>query len=470
MSKKSSKIIAGFSLKTREGFKKWLQHKVSSTSPIFQYFENLYIKETDKIKVFEIIYKNQPYEDKKIRYLDHELYICLKDFLTYEGLTKNPALEAYLVNNELIGKDSSLFVFHHNILQERIEALPYSIEKYFMEALSLQHAHRHAISKGIRDDSEFSHLALQNLENYYNIEKLRLYCVLINNEQVFISQTKNFENLIDKTIAEKNPVLQLYMDLYSLLNGKNVDINTLVVKTLGIYILLDVWYVKEIFIILQNFCIKKLKLGGKVYEKFLLDIYKIQIEKDILLHNQSLSPWTYKNIITIAFRLQEDQWAYSFMQEYIKYVSEDERQNVYSYNMANYFYRSKNYDKSQQILQTVEFTDTFYKLGAKWMLAKIYFEKEEWSVLEYHLQSFLHVLKRDRRLQREQKLPYINQIKYTTLIAKAYQQHISLKSLLRKLDFSIPLAENLWIEQQWTTFLEKKRYYYKMLKEESPSL
>ncbi len=46
MSKKSSKIITGFSLKTREGFKKWLQHKVSSTSPLFQYFENLYIKET----------------------------------------------------------------------------------------------------------------------------------------------------------------------------------------------------------------------------------------------------------------------------------------------------------------------------------------------------------------------------------------------------------------------------------------
>lgn len=53
------------------------------------------------------------------------------------------------------------------------------------------------------------------------------------------------------------------------------------------------------------------KIEGKrviSYERKLFDIYKNQIELNLIVDKKVISPFNDKNIITISFRLNEFEW------------------------------------------------------------------------------------------------------------------------------------------------------------------
>lgn len=463
MSKKFLDTYCLFDVKTKKKFMSWMKTHYTST-PLFLYFLSINDKyPTEKSLIYKKIYGELPYDDKAMRYLSADLYSALKRFL---GERKDDTYKYLSLLKNTMHLPSTIFEETFETLDSEINLLPFTTERFLLQMQTIQLAHKRAIVKSIRDDGHFSIEYLSILEEFYLQEKLRLSCVIFNNEQVY-TYTKA-EEVLDETLlsrSQKYVVAGFYAQLYALIVLANQDVERIFNKFLEIYNAFDTWMAREIFVILQNLCIRRLKNGDKVSEAMLLTIYKTQIAKKIILVDGSLSPWTYKNIISIAFRLKEDDWAFHFMNDFKKFVPTSEQDNVYTYNLANYYYRKKNYDKSLILLQDVLFTDTFYKIGAKWILAKIFFEKEEWTSLDYTLQSFHQLLKREKVLNNEQKKPYLNQIKQTAKLAKAYQQYTPLKNLLRSLEEEIPLAEGAWIQEQKRIFLEKKQYYYKLLKE-----
>src|SRR5436190_23071420 len=87
-----------------------------------------------------------------------------------------------------------------------------------------------------------------------------------------------------------------------------------------------------------NYCIKQINQGNILYQKTQLDTYKIILKIGVLTHSGTISQWDYKNITTVSLRQKDFDWAKNFITVYKNYLSPEEKENAYSYNLANYHF------------------------------------------------------------------------------------------------------------------------------------
>jgi hypothetical protein len=142
-------------------------------------------------------------------------------------------------------------------------------------------------------------------------------------------------------------------------------------------------------------------------------------------------------MVSTGLRLKEYDWTLNFITEFKNRLPEESRSNAYIYNLANYYYETKDYKKSVKMLRDVEFTDVFYNLDAKSMMLKIFFERDEEESFRALTASFKIYLTRNKLISKQQYEMYNNLLKYSK---KAF----ILKSKLpyqRKGNFSKKVAE-----------------------------
>lgn len=417
---------------------------------------NLYVNEftLDKSQLFARISEKSMYDDAIIRQHFFELNQVLASFLLLEHHRNvYPYFTFIEIFNELgLEREVSDIIFDfEKVLASKPKDDKMLTQKYNL----LQYKNDLDIQKGKRDDGSISRQMMDTLDEFYFSQKLRLACILLNNKNIW-AQEKEIVllNEIVQTVSVSgyfhNPYIALYFSVYQLLTLSQPD--NLLEQSERIIIenkdAMDAKSLREIFIIIQNFCIRKLKEGGVYFEQKLFDIYKRQIELGLIAEKNIVSPWTYKNIITISFRLKEYEWAKNFMTAYKDFLPEGERENAYNYNLANYYFRTGNYEKSMRLLQRLEFTDLFYKLGSKLILLKIYFELNEEEAFENHCISFKGFLTREKKLNIEQRRPYINQIKFSHLIFQNRHHRRNLKLIEQKIQKNSTVADIHWLIEQ----------------------
>ncbi|MBL4654652.1 MAG: hypothetical protein JKY33_02355, partial [Bacteroidia bacterium] len=142
------------------------------------------------------------------------------------------------------------------------------------------------------------------------------------------------------------------------------------------------------------------------------------LDKEIILEEKNISPWDYKNIVTVGLRVEEIEWTKKFIHDYEKKIAVEFRKNAFTYNLACLHFHQKEYTKALKLFQEVDFTDVYYSLDSKSKLLKIYYELEEVEGLYSLIDSFRTYLRRNKLISDYQKTVYLNLIKY---VKKAMQ-------------------------------------------------
>lgn len=163
----------------------------------------------------------------------------------------------------------------------------------------------------------------------------------------------------------------------------------------------------------QNYCIKKINSGNTKYHEELFSIYESLLENEIIFDNKYLSQWDYKNIVSVALRLEKYEWTKNFIEKYKVRIAPEFRENAYEYNLASYYYSKQEYKSALKLLQKVEFTDIFYHLGAKSMLLKMFYELEDVEPFYSLVDAFKVYLVRNKKLSVYQRVVHQNLVKYT---------------------------------------------------------
>lgn len=122
--------------------------------------------------------------------------------------------------------------------------------------------------------------------------------------------------------------------------------------------------------------------------------------------------WDLKNMVSIALRLGEYPWTYGIINSLKPELPDDVRENAYTYNLANYYYETKDFRKATRLLQSVEFTDVYYNLDSKSMLLKIYFEQDEEESFFALVTTFKAYLNRNKLISAGTFDTYSNLMKY----------------------------------------------------------
>ncbi len=214
----------------------------------------------------------------------------------------------------------------------------------------------------------------------------------------------------------------------------------------------------------QNYCIRQINTGDSSYYIEFMNLYKTQLQHSILLKNNYLEEWDYKNITTAGIRTQDYEWTERFIHQMKHRLKPLVKENAFAYNLAAIYYATQRYKEALQLLQTIEFTDTSYHLGAKIIQLKSYYELDEFDAFLSLIQSFRIYVQRNKQISEYRKKANFNMLKLAKKIGQFQEQKsfisdkkkgqdiLKIENLFKNLS---PLANADWLQSIWTALSSK---------------
>lgn len=294
--------------------------------------------------------------------------------------------------------------------------------------------------------------AADYLDLFYISTKLKYLCELMNRQQLVAA---NYEmRLLHEIFAhvqekkyEEIPAVSIYYQILMLFQEPDNDehyqkLKNHLVKSIDAFSSSEA---RDIFTYAQNYCITKANAGKQEYLAELLLLYKISLDKKFIIQNDNISPWAFKNIVSVATRVGEINWAENFVKMYINYVNTKFKDNAYNYNLAYLYYSKKEFGNALQMLNAVEYTDVFYALDSRILQIKLYYEMDEVSPLLSSLDSFRVYLRRNKIISEHIRIVYSNFIKFTDKLIKYSNDKPRLAKLKEDIIKTKQVADINWL-------------------------
>jgi hypothetical protein len=407
-----------------------------------------------KETVFKAVFPTiKTYDDKTMRYLMSFLMKSIQQFLIYNDLKNNDLDTGLRLNRalRLRGADKA----YQKALSENYERL---------DAQELRHSDFHLHTFHVRlEEYEYRHQKKRNdefnlqaisdsLTDYYATELLRQACVMQSHKSV---SQKSYNHLFLDVILEKitsgsyqcPPSVSAYFYAYKMVIGDSQLDDFQVLKQIITTenTLFPQNEIRDLYLLAINFCIKKLNSGERSFQLEALDLYKKGLQNGAILENKILSPFTYNNVMLLALKNDEYVWAEQFLNDFKKNLPSSERENIFKYNFALFYFRQNDYPKAMALLQEVTLKEVLFNLESRRVLMRIYYELGEITALESLLESFTVFLHRQKNLGYH-KNNYQNLVKFVKKLLHSDLKNDALKTQLRtEIEHTVELTEKDWL-------------------------
>lgn len=456
-------------------FEVFLGSQTKENSNVYQLFEiikaarpNYEYKHLEKQQVYKKIFKNSNYKDIKVRELMSALTKYVEQFLSVNESTKNEFYTALALLNQYRKKQlNNLYAQQVKNVEKMLEEDPYLNAELFKRKQLLANSQNDFFEQQqIRTHDEALSIKNENLDKYYFSTKLKNLCELLNRENILNEKyEKTLEEEIITTVEKHKkqyldvPSVQCYYEIYLLLQSKNDEKQYLkTFNTINKYQkAFEDGELKSLYSYLINYCIQHVNKGLNEFTPKLFELQKTLLQNKILLENGWLSHISYRNIVSIAIKLNEYIWAEKFIENYKIKIAEKHRENAYNLSASNLLYAKNNYEETIILLNQVEFTDVYYACTAKFTLLKAYYALQEWETLDYFVSAFQLYLKRNKEISSSFKKSSENFIKYfkkLLLVKKQidYKENSYLSKKVNDLNQAIAtekiMANKTWLQEE----------------------
>lgn len=206
--------------------------------------------------------------------------------------------------------------------------------------------------------------------------------------------------------------------------------------------------VRDLYLLAINYGIRQVNDGKPNFFYDIMDFYKDGIQQGYLLDNGKLSRFTYHNIVSVALKIDQSDWAEAFIAEWTPRIERAYRERMESFNRAKIAYYRQQYQEAIPLLQRSNYHDPLLNLGARTLLLKIYYELEEFEALHSHLDAFQTYLLRKPELGYH-RANYRHLIHYTRkLLGLIPGDKKALESLQKRITSEKILTEKEWLLKQ----------------------
>lgn len=419
---------------------------------------NNYNGELTREWVWGEIYKDQQFNDVRFRKLCSDLLKLIEGFLSQQVYEENPLHKAtYLI--EAVGRKKMDKLYNSTMKTARrlSDQQPFKPSSYYYYQYEIE-KNFYELNEAENKRTERSNVEdiIRNLDYFYLGEKLRLYCSVISRqylvsheyELLFIDEIiEHIKNYKFDNIA---PIAVYYQVYLTQKDGDNED------HYFKLKELLDQYWKQfpiaeayHIYTYVINYCTRKINQGQKEFYEEYFNLNKDLLKREIIFVDGDLSPWRFKNIITVALRLGEYQWVESFIKNYSDRLAEEYRENAVSFNLAQLYFYQKKYDEVVRLLQTIEYEDINYNLNSKTMLLATYYETDEIEPLYSLLESFRVYLNRHKDIPKQRRENYKNLIKYTKKLTKITPgNRTAIKKLKEEISATKGIVSVKWLKEK----------------------
>lgn len=409
-----------------------------------KYYPDYTASELQKEKLYSAVFPGEAFSQQKLGNNLKYLAEFIEEFLVDEQLQKKKALKAQLLAERLRNEDNYLY---KDAIAKAALVLDKSDFTDTGEYLYLKlnyHSEKDiffSISEARAQDNEIQ-LKNEGLDVWFMYHKLKIWCEM-HNRQNIVSVQYNY-TLQQELLAflkkegeniARFPAITIYHTIYLSLTepSKEEHYRKLLDLLKRNENKLSHAELRGMYDFAQNYCIKKLNSGDISYADKLFALYQYLIEKKILFTDTGkLSPWDYKNIVTLSLRLKKNDWCHAFIERYKAFLPRDESENAYRYNLAYYYVNNEQYKEAKRLLQRVEFNDLFYQLGAKSVLLRSYYELRDEDSFFAHCESFAKLLLRHKTVSDYQRKVHLNLILHTKKIFRLMQRRTENRSNVSK--------------------------------------
>lgn len=378
----------------------------------------------DQQYLFSLIFPDTPYQEQ----LMHNLLAYLKKlyhkFIALEQLNSQNfteelnALEYSYTNNQwdfFINRSKALTKNLNNTLQKDAH---YHFTNYKLN--SLLGYHQSAFFD--RTKTEHFQAMMDHLDLFFLQEKLKHSCHLKANMD--IANTQYELRLLDQIIifleSEEayylnDPIIKLYYTIYKTME---MDLSEPYYQQLQEILTTDLSSYppeasQDLYTFSYNYCIRQINTGNEDYKRELFQLYKKGLSNGLLLENNILSEWDFKNITTLGCNLEEFDWTLTFIENYKNHLPENRQENAYNFALGLWYFSKRLFDDALNALQLVQYTDVKYHISTTFLTIRTYYEKQDTEALLSLLETFRIYIIRNKKIPTVEKRGYNNFVRFT---------------------------------------------------------
>ena len=443
----------------------WKQLRKFVASPYFngrqqlirllEYFIGCYQKNEppEKKAGFSYTFPEREFEDQLWRLSVSQLYKLAEQWLAFRKIQQTITFPALPLAMQYRRHG---FPEHHERtirqFEKSLNKAPRHDAEFFEDKYQLEWEKYQFRSSGKRTE-EFN---LQEVTDAMDIafiaRKLRVACFAVSHEAVY--KTRYDLGLLQAVIEKvahtplllESPPIALYYHCYlALTNNDEFHFQTLIESLAKFAEVLPVKELRNLYLLAINFGIRQINASRPAYDRPVLDLYKIGLEKKLLLNANHLSHFTFNNIVAIAIRIGENAWVETFMNQYKMHLERRHRKVSYALGMARLSHAKKAYKTALLFLQNADYKDFINNIIAKTLQMKIYYETGELEVLEAHLRNMKSYIMRKRTMGYHRS-NYLSIIRFTQAMMdlNPFDRHAK-KSLFDEIDAEDNLTEKEWL-------------------------
>lgn len=463
------KFLKSLNNKELRKFRKYLESPYFNTNQtllaLFSVFENhlldakssLLQKET----VWDFIYPNESFDYDRLRKLLHVLMVLGEDFLAQLAYDDNSAHRVHYLLQMLHRKEMDEFI--HSTIQSGLTILKkennrngtyyydlYSIEKYKYILENIESARVKKLNIQKLNISEID----GHLNHFYFSEKLKYYCLLLSwskmtNVDLEVTLIPEIVSKIANSKLMEIPAIAIYYQIYLTFidptdESHYFNLKNLIKNQLHLFPQEEA---RDIMNSAINYTIQKQNQGLLKFSLENFELWKEALKRNVVLINDELSPWSFKNIVTLALRLNEYEWTEHFIKDYGIKINKEFRENAINYNQAILFFYKKEYNKAIPLLQKVQFDEINYGLGAKALLLATFYELDEFDALDSFYESFKIFVNRNKNITDDIKKSYIQLIKLTKLLTESNSDKLKLQKIKNEIQNSQATSKKWLLEK-----------------------
>ncbi len=397
--------------------------------------------------------KKVPYNDQQLRlWMSFLLKLC-EQFLVYRVLKEDEILtDKYLVS---IYRERNLPKQQERqlrLLEQNQSTQVYRNANFYWEDFQIEFKkYRFAAT-----DRRMSELNLQKvstpLDIAFIIQKLQQACLALAHQAVY--KTDYEFSLIPEILAhiqQKSlfniPAVAVYYYGYLLLSQPDTQAHFRNFKKNLVehQHLFPQEERGDLYLLGINFCIKKYNAGDRQFLVDEFELYQQGLEQNLLLKNNQLSRFTYRNVVTLGLVIGEHSWVEKFIDDYRSKLDKAHRLSMYSFCRAQLAYSRKEYDEALQLLQRANYKDVLLNLAAKTVMLKIFYELDEYDFLHAHLDAMRTFIRR-KKIMGYHRENYVNLVYYTRKLLELNPFDRSEKQeILKGIENSKVIAERDWL-------------------------
>lgn len=380
-------------------------------------------KNCERKKLYNNVFTKNEYDQKHLALTFTYTWRLLNQFLTQEQLKKDEVQQNLLLlkflrkNGHQKIYEKQLTVLENELNQSQIQNSDFSFQQFLIKAEAERfhsQLEKHETDWGIQQKQNY-------LDLFYFSEKLKDACEMIMRAKIL--QVEYTYQMLEDIVAEieKNkkqytnvPSIIVYYQVFQMLTkGSSKFYHDLIPILKKFESFFPKKELEGIYNHLQHFCITKINSGDETFLQELFQLYQMQLNQDLLMENGYLSQWHYKNISTVAMRLNELDWVKNFIDTYRQRLDPEVVENAYTFNLAGYFYQTNQLEKVLDLLMKVEFTDIRYTLHVKSLLLRTYYDLNEYEAFISLTDSFRQYLQRSTKISEDRKKGFSNLVKFT---------------------------------------------------------